>query len=97
MQGQTNVYGAPFPLVLVPTSDKVNFVQLQEYFLKNNEKILECASHYGAVMFKGFDILSPEEWVSVLYKSGLKEVNYIGGAAVRKIVVGSESRPLQNL
>ena len=48
-------------------------------------------------MFKDFDILSPEEWVSVLYKSGLKEVNYVGGAAVRRVVVGNESRPLSNL
>ena len=39
-------------------------------------------------MFKDFDILSGEEWASVLYKSGLKEVNYIGGAAVRKLIVG---------
>ena len=48
-------------------------------------------------MFKGFDILSAEEWASILYKSGLKEVQYIGGAAVRKIVVGHESRELKNI
>jgi len=40
-------------------------------------------------MFKGFDVASGEEWASVLFKSGLKEVHYIGGAAVRKLIVGS--------
>jgi hypothetical protein len=82
------VYGMPFPLVLEPRSDRLNFIQLQEYFLKYHKKILECASHYGAVMFKGFEIVTGEEWASVLFKSGLKEVHYIGGAAVRKLIVG---------
>lgn len=48
-------------------------------------------------MFKGFDILSGEEWASILYKSSLKEVQYIGGAAVRKLIVGSETNELKNL
>lgn len=47
-------------------------------------------------MFKGFDILSPEEWVSILYKSGLKEIKYIGGSAVRKVVVGNDEE-LKNI
>ena len=48
-------------------------------------------------MFRGFEILTGEEWISVLYKSGLKEQPYIGGAAVRRLIVGSESRELKNL
>ena len=74
--------------------EKVNFVQLQEYFIKNHDKIVKAASEYGAVMFKGFDLQSGEEFASVLFKSGLKEVPYIGGAAVRKLVVGSETKKL---
>jgi hypothetical protein len=77
MEGQTEVYGLPFPLVFVPRSDKINFVQLQEFFLANHKKILECASEFGAVMFKGFDVISGEEWASVMYKSGLKEAAYL--------------------
>jgi len=65
--------------------------------MKNHKTILSEASEFGAVMFKNFDIQSPEEFASILYKSGLKEVNYIGGAAVRKIIVGSESKPLENI
>ena len=41
-------------------------------------------------MFKGFEILSGEEWASVLYQTGLKQVEYVGGAAVRNLIVGNE-------
>ena len=33
----------------------------------------------------------------MLYKSGLKEVQYIGGAAVRNLIVGTERQPLRNI
>ena len=52
MKGQTVVYDKPFPLVLQPRAgQKVNFVQVQEYFIKNHDKIIKAASEYGAVMF----------------------------------------------
>ena len=82
----------PFPLVLIPADSKVNFVDLQEYFQSNHQNILKAASLYGAVLFKGFDIQNGEEWASVLYTSGLKEMNYVGGAAVRKLIVGTEGK-----
>ena len=72
-------------------------MNLQDYFIKNHELIIKAASDYGAVMFKNFDIQSGEEFASVLYKSGLKEVQYIGGAAVRKLIVGSEKNQLKNI
>ena len=73
---QRTVLGKPFPLVLEPKlagdGDKVNFVRLQEYMQKHHNEILRAASEYGAVMFKGFEISSGEEWASVLYQTGLK-------------------------
>eukprot|EP00291_Cryptomonas_curvata_P028098 CAMPEP_0172211824 /NCGR_PEP_ID=MMETSP1050-20130122/36628_1 /TAXON_ID=233186 /ORGANISM="Cryptomonas curvata, Strain CCAP979/52" /LENGTH=673 /DNA_ID=CAMNT_0012892341 /DNA_START=9 /DNA_END=2031 /DNA_ORIENTATION=+ len=84
--------GKIFPLILSPARPGVNFVELQEYFLQKHTKILLAASEYGAVLFKGFDIANAEEWASVIYQSGLKEMEYIGGAAVRKLVVGSSNR-----
>ena len=45
-------------------------------------------------MFKDFDIRSAEEWASILSKSGMKEMPYIGGAAIRRLIVGSEDRLL---
>ena len=87
---QRTQQGKPFPLVLSPVEDTANFVQLQEYFSQNHEKILKAASEYGAVMFSGFDVKSGEEWASVLYKSGIKQMEYIGGAAVRNLIVGND-------
>ena len=90
---QQTVLGKPFPLVISPSSDdKINFIQLQEYFLKNHENIVKAASLYGAVMFNGFEIITGTEWASVLYASGLKEMNYVGGAAVRNLIVGTEGK-----
>lgn len=60
--------------------------------MANNENILKAASEYGAVMFSGFEIKTGEEWASVLFKSGIKEMNYVGGAAVRNLIVGSDKR-----
>jgi hypothetical protein len=82
--------GKPFPLVLEPVNEGTNFVQLQEYFMKNHELIRKAASEYGAVLFSGFEIKTGEEWASVLFKSGIKEFEYVGGAAVRNLIVGNE-------
>jgi len=51
---QTTQQGKPFPLVLSPAEEGINFIQLQEYFMANHEKIRQAASEYGAVMFSGF-------------------------------------------
>lgn len=91
-EAQRTQMDKPFPLVLSPATENNSFVQLQEYFMQKHDKILKAASEYGAVMFSGFEIKSGEEWASVLYKSGIKEMNYIGGAAVRKLIVGNEQR-----
>lgn len=48
-------------------------------------------------MFRGFDIVCPEEWASILTKVGLKECQYIAGASTRKLIVGSEHRELKNI
>ena len=88
----THFQGKPFPLVLSPAKEKMNFIQLQEYMLNHHEDILKAASEYGAVMFSGFEIKSGNEWASVLYKTGIKEMNYVGGAAVRNLIVGNEDR-----
>jgi len=43
-------------------------------------------------MFSGFEVKSGEEWASVIYRSGIKQMDYVGGAAVRKLIVGNDSR-----
>jgi len=41
-------------------------------------------------MFSGFEIKTGNEWASVLFKSGIKQVEYVGGAAVRNLIVGND-------
>eukprot|EP00511_Aplanochytrium_stocchinoi_P002594 CAMPEP_0204830648 /NCGR_PEP_ID=MMETSP1346-20131115/9039_1 /ASSEMBLY_ACC=CAM_ASM_000771 /TAXON_ID=215587 /ORGANISM="Aplanochytrium stocchinoi, Strain GSBS06" /LENGTH=701 /DNA_ID=CAMNT_0051961101 /DNA_START=131 /DNA_END=2236 /DNA_ORIENTATION=+ len=89
---QVMVYGRPFPLVLQPREKVCNFFQLQEYMREKHAEIQNAASEYGVVWFAGFEVKSPEEWASVLSNTGLKEMPYIGGAAVRKLIVGNEKR-----
>ena len=87
---QQTQQGKPFPLVLSPVDTKMTFVQLQEYFIEKNELIRKASSEYGAVMFSGFEIKSGEEWASVLYKTGIRQMDYYYGVAVRKMIVGRD-------
>ena len=91
-EAQKTSMGKPFPLVLSPVEEDMNFIQLQEYFIKNHENIRKAASEYGAVMFSGFNIRSGNEWASVLYQSGIKEMEYVGGAAGRDLIIGNDQR-----
>jgi hypothetical protein len=60
--------------------------------MAHHENIKKCSSEYGAVLFDGFDIISGEEFASIIHKFGLKERHYLGGLAVRKLIVGSDKR-----
>ena len=91
-EAQLEQKGKPFPLVLSPVNPGMNFIQLQEYVKSHHEEILTAASQYGAVMFTGFEVKTGEEWASVLYQTGLEKMNYVGGAAVRNLIVGHEKR-----
>ena len=92
-EAQREQMGKPFPLVLEPADGFFkSFVNLQEWMQNNHEAVLKAASEYGAVMFSGFEIYTGEEWASILYKTSLKEMNYVGGAAVRKLIVGNDDR-----
>lgn len=86
------VNGTVFPLTLVPKSKNVNYAMLQEYLLKHHELIRQAISHHGAILFKGFDVVNGQEFSSIINCTGLKETVYTTGAAIRRIIVGSEDR-----
>ncbi len=60
--------------------------------MTHHENIKKCSSVYGAVLFDSFDIVSSEEFASIIHKLGLKEMDEHGGLAVRRLIVGSTSR-----
>lgn len=76
----------------MPKVENVNHVLLQEYLLKNHKLIRQAVNHHGAVLFKGFDIVSGHEFSSVINCTGFKETKYTTGAAIRRLIVGSEDR-----
>lgn len=55
--------------------------------------MLKKVSEVGAVVVRGFDIQNANEYVSVLHKLGLAEFEYIGGAAVRHLIIGTAGKP----
>jgi hypothetical protein len=68
------VNGKTFPLIFTPLHNKlVGFIELQEFFIRSHDKLKEQLSEHGAILFKGFDIRTPEEWASVLNKTGLMD------------------------
>lgn len=87
LESERSHYGKAFPLKLRPETT-MNFVQLQEYMMQT--AVLEKASEHGAVLFEGFDVRSAEEFAAVLLKCGIKAMEYVGGAAVRRLIVGRE-------
>ena len=91
---QTSSLGRVFPLVLSPDPKLTpfSFVSLQQHLQQFHRELVHAVSEHGAVMFVGFDIANGEELASVLNATSLIPTPYVGGAAVRKLVVGSEQR-----
>jgi hypothetical protein len=81
-----------FPLIWGPMGDK-GFINLQETVEKNRKAILTRVSDIGAIVFRGFDVQSPNESMSVLHKLGLAQFQQTGGAAAKHIIIGSSNRP----
>ena len=88
--GQVQVAGKAFPKAFGP-DQSCNFVQLQSLFQEHADTIMKELNSEGALFFRGFKIQSPAEFSSVLSNLGIGSFEYIGGAAVRKLIVGSET------
>eukprot|EP00516_Mucochytrium_quahogii_P007338 CAMPEP_0203764340 /NCGR_PEP_ID=MMETSP0098-20131031/17623_1 /ASSEMBLY_ACC=CAM_ASM_000208 /TAXON_ID=96639 /ORGANISM=" , Strain NY0313808BC1" /LENGTH=666 /DNA_ID=CAMNT_0050660167 /DNA_START=138 /DNA_END=2135 /DNA_ORIENTATION=- len=77
------VAGKAFPLTLGPKD-----VKTSEVVKMSNEVLLEKAKEHGAVLLRGFDIQKPEDFADVVTNLGLENMPYVGGAAVRRNIVG---------
>lgn len=88
IDGQSKSEGKPFPKCYGPVGE-TNYILLQKYFAESGKAILKELNEEGALYFRGFDVKSAEEFSSILSKLGVSSFEYIGGAAVRKLIVGS--------
>eukprot|EP00471_Norrisiella_sphaerica_P008290 CAMPEP_0184492302 /NCGR_PEP_ID=MMETSP0113_2-20130426/22835_1 /TAXON_ID=91329 /ORGANISM="Norrisiella sphaerica, Strain BC52" /LENGTH=655 /DNA_ID=CAMNT_0026877025 /DNA_START=77 /DNA_END=2044 /DNA_ORIENTATION=+ len=83
-----NYSGKPFPLTYRPKEKGIGAFRLSEWISANKDKLKKTLQDHGAVLFRGFDLRSPEEQAQVISSLGLKTMPYVGGAAVRNKVVG---------
>jgi len=77
------VDGKVFPLTLGPKDDSSTGV-----VSKFKDVILEKAREHGAVLLRGFDIKNAEDFGDVVLNLELENMPYVGGAAVRRNIVG---------
>ncbi|GAB5371889.1 hypothetical protein AAMO2058_001618900 [Amorphochlora amoebiformis] len=82
--------GKVFPLTFYPGKDQppVGQTRLSEWASANRKLITQKAMEHGAILFRGFDLRSPEEQAAFFLSLGLKSMPYVGGAAVRTSIVG---------
>lgn len=77
------VNGKVFPLTLGPSSDaSAGSVKV------NKDMILRMAREHGAVLLRGFALKCPEDFGELVLNLGLENMPYVGGAAVRRNIVG---------
>lgn len=89
-----------FPTILSP--NPANIAGLTDS-IKSNKPWLDSLLHNsGAILFRGFPVLTPSEFNDVVEAFGYDELPYVGGAAPRSNVVGrvftaNESPPDQKI
>jgi len=83
---QTTPDGAPFPLVLAPTSPLDT--SLPELVRTNKEWIEQQLLQSGAILFRGFNCPSPSEFNDVVLAFDYPKGEFIGGGGPRKHLIG---------
>ena len=80
--------GKPFPYVLTPAPEASdwNIGEWIEWLKENRKAIDELLLKYGAVMFTGFPVDSPQDFHDWMEGVGLPSFPYVGGAAPRKVI-----------
>ena len=88
--GQVAISAKKFPLAYSPKT-AIDYIQLQRYFSQNSNKIVEQVTQEGAVYFRGCGVRSASEFSGVLSQLGVSSFEYVGGAAVRTLIIGSQT------
>ncbi|XP_076926763.1 clavaminate synthase-like protein At3g21360 [Bidens hawaiensis] len=81
--------GVLFPVVLLPNTDSTT-IQLTAFedAIRDHKPWLESLLlKSGAILFRGFPVISPSDFNSVVKAFGFPELSYAGGAAPRTQVV----------
>ncbi|KAM0032036.1 putative TauD/TfdA-like domain, taurine dioxygenase TauD-like superfamily [Helianthus debilis subsp. tardiflorus] len=80
--------GIIFPLVLSPNTAQVKLCAFKEA-IRDHKPWLESLLHKnGAILFRGFPVISPSDFNDVVEAFGFPESLYVGGRASRTKVIG---------
>lgn len=91
-----------FPLVLTPPDDVNSMKRTLEYLKNNMNSIMDKLLQHGAILFRNFPVENPSDFNDFALSFGWNDLPYIGGAAVRRNIVGvvftsNESPPDQQI
>lgn len=95
--------GRPFPLVLSPNSvGAINLEEFSNWFKENRKHISRLLFEHKVILFRNFPVKSAENLDSVIQASGIKGMDYVGGAAVRtqltsRVFTANESPSTENI
>ncbi|CAF3545309.1 unnamed protein product [Rotaria sp. Silwood1] len=79
--------GSPFPLVLVPTSDRLKSLSdVVSFVEQHRDELLSRLLHCGAILFRDFPISNALEFDTFARTFNWIQLPYVGGAAPRQQV-----------
>ena len=83
------VAGRSFPYTVSPTDiEKSSVPELMQWVDANRDHLLGLVADHGALLMRGFDVGTPEQFAEVISSFQLVNMPYVGGAAARRNIVG---------
>lgn len=79
---------AVFPLVLSPAEDGSSHKSddLVKWMVSNRDKVDELLARHKCILFRGFNLQDAHAFNDFVEATGLAAMEYVGGAAVRKVI-----------
>ena len=83
VDGQKSFGGKDFPLCLSPTEPNLTVDDFISQLVANRTELDNMLREYKAIYFRGFPVTNAQDFDRVVEATGLHDMPYLGGAAVR--------------
>jgi hypothetical protein len=83
IEGQKNFGGKDFPLCISPADSASSMEDFVAYVEANQQLLDDMLRESKAIYFRNFPVTNVQHFDRIIQATGLKEMAYIGGAAVR--------------
>lgn len=102
IQGQKEFNGKAFPLCISPADPAATTEDFVSYIETNHQVLDDMLRESKAIYFRNFPISNVHDFDRIIQATGLKEMAYIGGAAVRtqitpRVFTSNESPPSEKI